>query len=387
MWDELQIMCSDVFEIAEALINSEVTLEQLKSVDAFHSRADMTEEAVWNYCKTHGLYQRYLQLYPNGRFVTPTWPFASFSIRKNADNTIVNIDEVDRMVCDEFNLAFTDKDYGHFYFTESEKELGTFQKSISWAGLIHTIVYYSNINYGKSTTYDIEAAMAWIREHAIHFPHSATVFTSRLVKLLKQKGLYVYVNFRRDEDYNEHEYENAYNRHKILRNESGVFECDNKGKLLRFYPDPNNLLDKTRERETYTFGKSYYKPCIHSLIIPEGVTAISESFFRYGFVEDTIQFPDTLCSIGDRMDRDVFADTHLPDIVIPETVGIIGNFAFGNSVIKSVRFSHVIGCEYLRQFKGAYIETLYLPNECRQQWEKCFDGYAYLHEAKNVEFY
>lgn len=313
--------------------------------------------------------------------------FVSFSIRNNADNSIVNMDEVNRMVCDEFNLEFTEKDYGHFYFTESKEELGGFQKSISWAGLVHTIVYYSDINYGKSSSYDIEAAMAWVKEHAIFFPHSAIVFTSKLAAFLKQKGMYVFVNFHRDEDRNENEFVNSYNHYKILKSESGMFECDDEGKLIRFYPEPQNLLDETIVRETYTFRKSFFNPCVRSLIIPEGVTAISEGFFINGFVMDTIRFPNTLCSIGNRADSNVFAEARLPDIIIPDKVNMIGSFAFGNSIIKSIRFSRVFECEYLRQFKGACIETLYLPYECLPQWELGFDGYAYLHEAKNVDFY
>lgn len=136
--------------------------------------------------------------------------FDSFSIRKIADNSKVNLDEVDKMVCDEFNFEFNEKDYGHFYFTETEEELGSFQKSISWAGLIHTIVYYSYINYGKCSTYDIEAAMAWIRENAIIFPHSAIDFTTKLAEFLEQKGLYVFAHFLRDTDYKD-EYINTYN--------------------------------------------------------------------------------------------------------------------------------------------------------------------------------
>ena len=97
--------------------------------------------------------------------------------------------------------------------------------------------------------------MAWVKEHAIDFPHSAIVFTSKLATFLKQRGMYVFVNFHRNEDRNEHEYVNTYNSYKILRNESGMFECDNDGKLLKFYPDPQNLLDKTRERERRTLSE------------------------------------------------------------------------------------------------------------------------------------
>lgn len=123
--------------------------------------------------------------------------FDSFSIRRASDNSSVNIDKVDMMICEKFHFKFKDKDYGHFYFTETEEELGAFQKSISWVGLVHTIVFYSNINYGKSSSYDIEAAMTWIKEYAIDFPHSAVVFTSELVEFLRQEVMYIFVNLRR----------------------------------------------------------------------------------------------------------------------------------------------------------------------------------------------
>lgn len=67
MWDEIQIQCSDAYEIAEALINNEVTLTQLKSVPAFLPKADLTEEAVWDLCNSRKEYQRYLDIYPNGK--------------------------------------------------------------------------------------------------------------------------------------------------------------------------------------------------------------------------------------------------------------------------------------------------------------------------------
>ena len=67
MWDDIQIQCSDAFEIAEALINKEVNLSQLKSVSAFASKAALTEDAVWDYCKKRSSFQPYLEIYPDGK--------------------------------------------------------------------------------------------------------------------------------------------------------------------------------------------------------------------------------------------------------------------------------------------------------------------------------
>lgn len=310
--------------------------------------------------------------------------FDSFSIRHKSDNKRVNVDELDKLVCEEFHFDFSEKDYGHFFFTESEEELGSFQESISWAGLLHTIVYYSNINYGKASIYDIEAAMAWVKEHAVHFPHSTIVFTTKLMKFIESKGLYVFVNFHRDENRNRDEYYCSYNSYTIFRNESGAFECDDDGTLMQFYPDINNLLDEPEIRYRNIYGKVHFKPSVHSLIIPEGVTCIGEDFFRCGLVKDVIVFPKSLKAIG----YCAFADSSLPDVVISNNVSKIGDFAFGNSIIHSVRLTiHLDSSDSHRQFQDAKIGTLYVPKEWMKQNRSLSTGYVYLDYSENIEFF
>ncbi len=294
--------------------------------------------------------------------------FSSFSIRRISDNTDVPLEEVDTIVRKELSLKDNEKDkpYGHFYFTETEEELGWFQKSISWAGLVHTIVYYSDINYGKSTVYDIEAAMAWISIHAIHFPHSAIVFASKLMKALKQSGYYVFVDFYRDDRGNPDEFVCSYNGYKIYRSESGLFECDNQGKLLKFFPDSENIMEETKVKEIYRLGgetlKDYYRPCVHTLIIPEGVTSFRSGFFRGGLVNDIIRFPSTLKQIGSDYEDCVFAESFLPEVFIPRTVNTIGKFAFGKSHVKKLILEDDIHYIYSRQFKESVIEKLVIPS-------------------------
>lgn len=67
MWDDIQIQCSSAFEIAEALINGDVTLSQLRAVAAFAPKADIVEDAVFEKCCNTKMYNRYLDIYPNGR--------------------------------------------------------------------------------------------------------------------------------------------------------------------------------------------------------------------------------------------------------------------------------------------------------------------------------
>ena len=170
----------------------------------------------------------------------------------------------------------------------------------------------------------------------------------------------------------------------IYRSESGLFECDAEGKLLHFYPAIDNLLDETVLRQRYTFQDSYYKPCVHTLIIPEGVVSLVREFFRYGLVQDRISFPDTMKSIGDESDDCVFANSSLPEVIIPESVGIIGRFAFGNGSIKVLRISNMIELPYLRQFKETRIDIMYLPKQAESNWERTFNGYAFLHDIDTI---
>lgn len=67
MWDEMQIQFSDAIEIAEALINNEVNISQLKSMHAFGAKADLVEDAVWDICKNSQNLQRYIDIYPSGK--------------------------------------------------------------------------------------------------------------------------------------------------------------------------------------------------------------------------------------------------------------------------------------------------------------------------------
>lgn len=69
MLDEIQIQCCDAYEIAEALINKEVSLVQLESVPIFAAKARLVEEAVWELCKSENSISRYLKyhnIYPYG---------------------------------------------------------------------------------------------------------------------------------------------------------------------------------------------------------------------------------------------------------------------------------------------------------------------------------
>lgn len=63
----MEIKYISAIDLAQMLINNEVTLSQLKSISTFAPKADLTEDAVWENCKNSKEYKRYIAIYPNGR--------------------------------------------------------------------------------------------------------------------------------------------------------------------------------------------------------------------------------------------------------------------------------------------------------------------------------
>ena len=313
-------------------------------------------------------------------------PFDTFVIKRHTDNSTVNLNDVDRLVCERFNMTFSEEDYGHFFFTE--RPLNGFQESISWAGLIHVVIYHSKIEWGKRTAFNMESAMTWVSSYVIRFPESAICFFQELMEFLYQSGFYIFVSVNDHLDdscgFGTEGFINILKRRIILESESGLFECDADGMLLKFYPASDNIITEPRIRERYDYTTDYYNPHIRHLIIPSGIKSIPAEFFRYGCVEEHIEFPDTLISIGEDSHGCAFADTCLPDVIIPDSVKDIGVFAFGHSVIKSVRLPLGLSCLYARQFKGAHIETLYLP-KTKEEYAYQPEVSCYLNTMLNVE--
>ncbi len=153
-----------------------------------------------------------------------------------------------------------------------------------------------------------------------------------------------------------------------LINESGNFYIDNQGILQCFEPSCDNPFI---EEETYirqNFSYITYKT-IRTLIIPEGVKGFVSGFMRGVKVVERFELPEGLESIGkisyryENNQSCVFADCILPSVVIPESVGMIGDFAFGHSNINTLQLPDSLCSKYGRQFKDSYIGVLRLPYE------------------------
>lgn len=155
------------------------------------------------------------------------------------------------------------------------------QGSISWAGLIHEIVYWSDIDYGTRRKSEVLGALVYVIKHTVHFPIRMIDVLSRLLDFIyDEQNMYLHVTVHPDKYDPSYLYKNIYAHKIILKNETGLFECNEGGKLLSYYPSIQVLMDKTEMREHYTYGESYYKPSIHSLIIPEGITSFSREFLE-----------------------------------------------------------------------------------------------------------
>lgn len=285
--------------------------------------------------------------------------FSTFEIRHLSTKECVDYEELDKLICEKFDLKFSNEDYGHFPFFEGEMH----QESISWAGLIHEIVYWSDIDYGTRRKSEVLGALVYVIKHTVHFPMRMIDILSRLLDFIyDEQNMYLYVTVHPDKHDPSYLYKNIYAHRMILKNETGLFECNEDGKLLSYYPSIQVVMDKTEMREHYTYGESYYKPSIHSLIIPEGITSFSCEFFRGGYIAGTLELPSTLKTIGSERDYCVFADTFIGRVVLPDSIESIGEFAFGNSTIEEFIYPNkIIEFEYARQFKGAKFNRLLLP--------------------------
>ncbi len=123
---------------------------------------------------------------------------------------------------------------------------------------------------------------------------------------------------------------------KYYKSESGIFVCDENNSLLEFYPSMHNLTDNKE---------------IEHLIIPEGVERIERENF--------------------------FAHRTLKMVIIPESVVMMNDFAFGNSNIDILCLSekYMYTRHYGRQFKCATVNRLFIPEKFYiDSQDPCFFG-------------
>lgn len=168
--------------------------------------------------------------------------FPSFTIRDSVRHSVVDTLIVNEKIKEKFNLSNINNRgkedaYCQFYFTESS-ESSEFQRCISWAGLIHAVIYYSEVGFGPASRYDVEAALSYVRLYVIEFPKSSVKFLSDVLMSFQEWGYYVFV------EYNDNpERTNLYQREGdsdfFVKTNMGIGLCDRGGGLLDFFISMN----------------------------------------------------------------------------------------------------------------------------------------------------
>ncbi len=136
------------------------------------------------------------------------------------------------------------------------------------------------------------------------------------------------------------------NRQLQFENETGVYHCDESGKLLFIEPRTDNCLYRgpfgphSLDMEYHGLICTTYR--VRDLIIPEGVRSIGsvdpyalpqEVSLRDTIVTGQLRFPSTLESLREN----VLSGSLIMDMELPETVRHIGSGAIMNCYIQQLR--------------------------------------------------
>ncbi len=165
--------------------------------------------------------------------------FSDFTIRDSNTHSVIDIDIIDRRIKEKFNLDYIDyqgrsDEYCQLYF--SDVLVNSFQKSISWAGLLHTIIYYSEIGYGPATTYDIESALSYVSLYLIKFPKSSKNILSNILHAFEEWECYVFVEYHNDYDEKTKCYFDENKNDFLIYTDIGICRCNKDGELVDFIP-------------------------------------------------------------------------------------------------------------------------------------------------------
>ena len=178
--------------------------------------------------------------------------------------------------------------------------------------------------------------------HRLRFVH---VWTDHFIDLWPQENKDIYMGKSEPKE-----------NWQFIYNDSGNFWIDSDGVLMDFAPS-NCFRPRNDTR------------IIYDLNIPEGVTAIPSQMFQEYVVHMQITFPKSLRCIGVGYGQgSAFRYSWLPDLVLPENLEALGDYAFASTVIRSVTIPHdpekILPLQ-ARQFFGADIGELRVPVKYR----------------------
>lgn len=135
------------------------------------------------------------------------------------------------------------------------------------------------------------------------------------------------------------------------------------GMAIFFEPNPDNVIKGGIDApQAWDGGIKHYENAVRNLVIPGGIKSFASYFFMNWAVTELFTLPDSVEYTGDENDSVcVFSNCFLPEVRLPGSIKLLGNFAFGSSCIKKLVVDPAIKSKYLRQFKDSTIEELYLP--------------------------
>lgn len=162
---------------------------------------------------------------------------------------------------------------------------------------------------------------------------------------------------------------------QCIYNDSGSFWVDSDGVLMDFSP---NIWFKPRNDTKI----------LYDLNIPEGVTAIPSEMFQEYVIHMQITFPKSLRCIGVGCGMgSAFRYSWLPDLVLPENLEVLGDYAFASTVIRSVTIPHepkkILPLQ-ARQFFGADIGEFRVPVKYKNAFQG--DSWKDGHEITDPVF-
>ena len=146
----------------------------------------------------------------------------------------------------------------------------------------------------------------------------------------------------------EHRYEVAEKNAKTC---SGVFTAHGMV-LLDFKPDKENVI---MNEDGHCM--------LRNLVFPQtDITYIADGVFNGIEVRGELQLPNKTIGIGMKGGEGVFKNCKFSKLYIPSEVSSLGDYAFAKCEIGVLKlYPSALKSEYGRQFKGATIEKLYLP--------------------------
>lgn len=156
-----------------------------------------------------------------------------------------------------------------------------------------------------------------------------------------------------------------------LMSESGRFYMDEAGVVQRFEAAAHNPVTEEERGDARFWSPKTTACAVDTLIVPCGVKGFCREFMRHVRVRKRFELPDGLVSIGSLCAPDapyagcVFSHSELPSVCIPESVNVIGDYAFGHSLIGVLQLPLLRHCPYSRQFKDSRASVLRLPNVLR----------------------